>query len=411
MDPGFAAHPFAWSLGLFLATVWVSRLVVVALNLDKIPEISGAEYDAVPVDSSGKVPRVSIIVPARNEAEHIRGALVSLLELDYPDYEVIAIDDRSDDPTGEILDRLWSEWRDRGEELHHRLKVLHLQELPKGWLGKPHAMWRGAKLATGEWVLFTDADVVFRHDALRRALVYAERECADHVVLFPTMVMKSVGERMMIAFFQSQFVFAHMPWKVSDPGSRHAVGVGAFNLVRREVYERLGTYQRLRLEVLDDMRLGEVVKQAGFRQRVAFGRDLLRLRWIVGAMGMVGNLTKNGFAILRFNPWLTALAVSGVLLVNVGPFAGAVFAPGYAKAAFLVALIAICIVYVGMSWHSDVSPWYAVLHPAGAVLFCYALVRSAVLTLTQGGVDWRGTHYPLAELRKFSDEQPRWTWL
>ena len=91
----------------------------------------------------------------------------------------------------------------------------------------------------------------------------------------------------MQAFFQSQFVFARRPWKAADPKSHDAIGVGAFNLIRRDVYVRIGSYERMRLEVLDDMRLGELVKQEGFRQRVAFGRGLLRLRWVFGATGMV----------------------------------------------------------------------------------------------------------------------------
>jgi hypothetical protein len=223
--------------------------------------------------------------------------------------------------------------------------------------------------------------------------------------------MKSPGEHMMIAFFQSQFVFARRPWKVADPKSHDAIGVGAFNLVRREVYEKLGTYERMRLDVLDDMRLGETVKQQGFRQRVVFGRDMLRLRWVFGALGMVSNLTKNGFAILRYNVWFALLALCGILLVNVGPFVGACTAPGWARSGFLVALASILLIYVGMSWHSDVSPWYVVLHPIGAILFAFAIARSAVLTLAHGGVMWRDTLYPLAELRQFSREQSRWTWL
>jgi glycosyltransferase involved in cell wall biosynthesis len=411
MGAVFLEHPLVCFLSAFLGAVWLSRLVIVGLNMHTIPELTQQEFDAIPVDGAGRVPRVTIIVPALNEAEHIKAALGSLLELDYPDYEVIAVDDRSEDATGAIMDDLQAEWRERGEALHHLLKVVHITELPPGWLGKTHAMWRGGKQETGDWLLFTDADVVFRPDALRRTMVYAERERADHVVLFPTMVMESVGERMMMAFFQSQFVFARLPWKVSDPKSRDAVGVGAFNLIRREAYERIGTYQRMRLEVLDDMRLGEVVKHEGLRQRAVFGRDLLRLRWIFGAFGMVRNLTKNGFAILRFNPWFAALAVCGILLVNVGPFVGAAIAPGWARAGYLIALATVAAIYVGMSWYSDISPVYVVLHPFGALLFCYALVRSAVLTLARGGVDWRGTRYSLAELRAFIREQPRWTWL
>jgi glycosyltransferase involved in cell wall biosynthesis len=367
--------------------------------MHKIAEITRPEYDLAPVDASGRAPRISIVVPARNEAAHIEAALISLLHLDYPDYEVIAVNDRSEDATGEILDRLQEEWRERGEELQHRLKVLHIRELPPRWLGKTHAMWQAGRQATGDWLLFTDADVVFRDDAVRRAIVYAEREWADHVVLFPTMVTESPGERMMIAFFQSQLVFARRPWRVADPKSRDAIGVGAFNLIRREAYERLGTYQRLRMAVLDDMRLGEVAKQEGFRQRIVFGRDLIRLRWVFGAMGMVRNLTKNFFAILHYNTGLAALAVLRILVVNLGPFVGAWLIMGWASLGF------------GMSWHSDISPLYVLLHPVGTVLFCYAIVRSVVLTLGRGGVIWRGTWYSLAELKRFSREEPRWTWL
>ena len=411
MISDFLQHPVVWSFSIFLGAVWLSRLFAVGLNMHKIAEISGPEYDAMPSDAAGRVARISIVVPARNEAEHIEAALVSLLQLDYPDYEVIAVDDRSEDETGAILDRLQAQWRERGEASHHRLKVLHVTELPAGWLGKTHAMWQAGKQATGDWILFTDADVVFRDDALRRAVAYAEGERADHVVLFPTMVMKSAGERMMMAFFQSQFVFAHRPWKVADPKSHDSMGVGAFNLIRRSVYEQIGTYQRLRLAVLDDMKLGELVKQEGRRQRCVFGRDLLNLRWVFGAMGMVRNLTKNFFAIFHYNTAFALLAVCGILLVNLGPFVGIWLAQGWARAGFIAALATLVVIYGGMSRRSDISPFYVLLHPIGTLLFSYAVVRSVVLTLARGGVVWRGTFYPLGELKKFSRETPRWNWL
>ena len=357
------------------------------------------------------MPRVSIIVPARNEAEHIDAALVSLLQLDYPDYEVIAVDDRSEDATGAIMDRVNSEWRERGEASHHRLKVLHVSELPPGWLGKVHAMWKAAQQATGEWLLFTDADVVFRSDALMRAMVYAERERADHVVLFPTMVMHTIGERMMMAFFQSQFVFAHRPWKVADPKSRDAMGVGAFNLVRRSVYEKIGTYATLRMAVLDDMMLGELVKQGGFRQRCVFGHNLLRLRWVVGTFGMVRGLTKNFFAILRFNVVFAIAAICGVLLINVGPFVGVWLAQGWARIGYGLALAAIAAMYWGMASMSDISVMYFFLHPIAALLFAFAMARSVVVTLARRGVEWRGTFYPLPELKQFEKTSSRWNWI
>ena len=230
-------------------------------------------------------------------------------------------------------------------------------------------------------------------------------------MLFPTMVMESVGERMMIAFFQSQFVFAHRPWKVADPKSRDSIGVGAFNLVRSQVYEQIGTYERLRLAVLDDMMLGEAVKQDGFRQRVVFGRNLITLRWVFGALGMVRNLTKNFFAILHYDTAFATLAICGILAVNLGPFVGVWIARGWQQAGFIASLLTLIAIYVGMATRSDISPLFVVLHPIATLLFSYAIARSVVLTLVRGGVIWRGTWYSLAELRKFTRERPRWNWL
>ena len=130
-----------------------------------------------------------------------------------------------------------------------RLRVIHHRELPAGWLGKTHAMWTAANQAKGEWLLFTDADVLFKPDSVRRAMAYAEAERADHIVVFPQMIMKRPGEFMMIAFFQTMFVFGHRPWKVADPKSKDHMGVGAFNLIRRSSYESVGSYEALRMEV------------------------------------------------------------------------------------------------------------------------------------------------------------------
>ena len=188
------------------------------------------------------------------------------------------------------------------------LRVVHHTELPPGWLGKTHAMWTAANQATGDWLLFTDADVLFKPDSLRRALAYAESEPADHLVMFPRMIMKRPGEYMMIAFFQTMFMFGHRPWKVADPSTDDHMGVGAFNLVRRRVYDAVGTYEALRMEVLDDMKLGKVVKKAGFAQRNVFGGDLISIRWAKGAMGVVNNLTKNFFAVLSFQWWRTVIS-------------------------------------------------------------------------------------------------------
>jgi cellulose synthase/poly-beta-1,6-N-acetylglucosamine synthase-like glycosyltransferase len=261
-------------------------------------------------------------------------------------------------------------------------------------------MWLAASEATGEWLLFTDADVIFKPDALLRAILYAEHERADHVVLFPRMIMKRAGERMMIAFFQTLFVFGHRPWKVADPKAKDHMGVGAFNLIRANCYKAIGTYQRLRMEVLDDMKLGKLVKESGFAQRNVFGEDLISIRWAAGAMGVVNNLTKNFFAVLSYRWPLALISCCGLLLLNLVPFLGAAFLHGSARFGYGVALLSMFAIYLGMSRKSDIPAHYFLLHPVSTILFVYTMLRSMLLTLGRGGVTWRGTFYPIAALRR-----------
>jgi glycosyltransferase involved in cell wall biosynthesis len=387
-------NTFHWISGLILAVAWFSRVVGAAFGMRKIVDITQPEWDRNPVASAGN-PRVSIIVPARNEEADIEQTLIQLLALDYDNYEIIAVDDRSTDRTGELIDGIAAR-----PEAHGRLRVIHIDALPSAWLGKTHAMWAAAQQATGDWLLFTDADVLFKADSLRRSLAYAEHENADHVVLFPRMIMKYPGERMMIAFFQALFVFGHRPWRVADPKAKDHMGVGAFNLVRRRVYDRVGTYERLRLEVLDDMKLGKVVKNGGFAQRNVFGEDLISLRWAKGTMGVVDNLTKNFFAVLSFRSWLVILACICMAFLNLLPFLGVWLAHGWAKLPYAIALLSIFLIYLGMSRKSSIPPYYFILHPVSTALFLYTLLRSTYLTIAQDGIVWRGTKYPLDELKR-----------
>jgi glycosyltransferase involved in cell wall biosynthesis len=385
---------FHWIAGCILALAWVSRIIDAAIGMPKVLDISLPEWYRNPVTSTGN-PRISIIVPARNEQQDIAQTLTQLLALDYDNYEVIAVNDRSTDNTGGIMD-----WFAADVAAQGRLKIIHVAELPPGWMGKTHAMWTAGNQATGDWLLFTDADVLFKPDSVRRALVYGEAERADHVVLFPQMIMKSPGEKMMIAFFQTLFVFGHRPWKVADPKTKDHMGVGAFNMVRRSVYEQIGTYQRLRMEVLDDMKLGKVVKESGYAQRNVFGGDLISLRWARGAMGVVNNLTKNFFAILSFQWWRALITCFGLAFLNLGPFLGIFLSHGWARLPYGIALLSMFAIYVGMSRKSSVRAYYFLLHPLSTTLFLYTLMRSTILTLSQDGIVWRGTKYPLEELRK-----------
>jgi len=148
------------------------------------------------------------------------------------------------------------------------------------------------------------------------------------------------------------------------------------------------------------MKLGKVIKNGGFAQRNVFGEDLISIRWAKGALGVVDNLTKNFFAVLSFQWWRAVLSAIGLLFLNLGPFLGIWIAHGWQRLPLAVALVSMFLIYVGMSIRSRIPPYYFVLHPIATVMFVYTLLRSTVLTLWNGGVVWRGTKYPLEELRK-----------
>jgi cellulose synthase/poly-beta-1,6-N-acetylglucosamine synthase-like glycosyltransferase len=381
-----------WILGIFLAVLWVWRVADAGIGMRSVVDIASPEWDKNPPQHA---PRISIIVPARDEEDQIESALRSLVSLEWHNYEVIAINDRSTDRTGELMEHVARE-----HDKRHKLKIVHNADLPEGWLGKPHAMLKGVEQATGDWFLFTDADIVFRPDALRRAMAYVEQSHADHLVIFPTHVDWSVSKKIMLAGFNMLFVFGHRPWKTADPKSRDHMGVGAFNLVKRDVYNAIGGVEKLRLEIIEDMRLGKLIKDAGYAQRNVLGRDLLLLPWGSGALAIVGNLTKNFFALMHFSVARALGAIFLLLFFNLMPFVGIWFAHGWQKIPFLASLFAIFCLYVGMSWNMPIWPYYFFFHPISTGLLVYTMARSMAHTLRNDGVIWRGTRYSLADLRK-----------
>jgi glycosyltransferase involved in cell wall biosynthesis len=396
-----------WISGLLLTLIWLVPALQLALHSSDVADLTQPEWNP-PQDTA--LPSLTIVVPARNEEAEIEAALRSLLQLNYPRYHIVAVNDRSTDQTGAIMERLAAE-----PAAQRKLRVLHVRDLPSGWLGKVHAMWLGSQSDAPErnaaqenstqqtgsdWLLFTDADCVFHPDTLRRAIHYATKTATDHLVLFPTAYMKTLGERMMISFPQTMSSFAMRPWKVRDPKARDHIGVGAFNLIRRSAYDAIGTYKTLRLEVVDDLKLGETIKKAGLRQDVVFGRDLVSLRWAVGTAGVVANLEKNLFAFLKFRISLVLAVCALTFFLCVFPFLGVFLAPGWTKTAFAAAVAMIALVYA-LSGRLMGSPRLLFLTcPIAALVFEFAILQSAFLALRDGGITWRGTRYPLEELRK-----------
>src|SRR5258708_39869357 len=233
-------------------------------------------------------PRISVLFAARDEEEKLPGALATLVAVDYPNLEIVAVDDRSSDATPRILDEFAAN--------RPQLRVVHVPELPPRWLGKPHALQKAYEASSGEWLVFTDADVKFRADALRRVVALVRERGLDHLALLGDVERSGFWDTVLITFFGMGFQLAADLHAVSNPNSRAYVGVGAFQMLKRGAYEACGTHRRLAMEVIDDMKLGKLVKQAGVRLGGAIAQDAGRVGWHLGFGDLVCGVGKNFFA-------------------------------------------------------------------------------------------------------------------
>ena len=336
------------------------------------------------------LPRVSIIVPARNEERNIAEALTSLLHLDYPDYELLVVNDRSTDGTGPILQRLAAE--------HPRLKVVPVTELPAGWLGKNHAMHHAAKQATGELLLFTDADVVFEPTALSRAVGYFRDQHLDHLAIGPQTNMPSWLLQAFVVMFCVMFYLYTRSWAIRNPNSSAHIGIGAFNLVRADVYRSIGGFAALAMRPDDDLKLGKLVKKNGFRQDLLAGKGLISVEWYASVRELMVGLEKNSLAAVDYSLPFVVLFTTSMLVFNVWPFLAVALTWGITRWLYVAVALGLWGMAlgaargIGFRWHTALG------FPLCVALLVYITWRSTLLTYWQGGIRWRDTHYPLAEL-------------
>ena len=342
-------------------------------------------------------PRVSVVVPARDEGNKIEAGLKSLLASDYPNFEVIAIDDRSRDETGAIMDRLARE----GEAPDSRslLTVVHISELPDGWLGKNHALRVGATQATGDWLLFSDGDVVHAPQTLRRAMRFMVSGGIDHLAMFPEFEAEGLFETAFVTGFGVIFAAGTQPYLIPTRLPRAYCGVGAYNLVRRSALERAGGFEPIKLDILDDVKLGKLLKRTGSCCAVLRAADGLRIRWQPGAWACITGLEKNAFASANYSVVQLLWICGATTIVFCGPTAGAVLA-GDARSGFVAAAVLSHLLYGATARLFGHSFWlFPMLMPSG-LAFVFAFLRSGWITLRQGGVRWRDTFYSLEMLRR-----------
>jgi glycosyltransferase involved in cell wall biosynthesis len=382
-------------------------------------------------------PSLSVVVPACDEQETLAAAARSRLASDYPDLELVLVDDRSRDGTPAIVDALAAE--------DSRVRALHVRELPDGWLGKVHAMEVGARAARGEWLLFTDADVHLSPGALRAAIALCEARGIDHLVALPQIWSSGALLDAVIASFGRLFLLGSRLWAVADPQSSASVGVGAFNLVRRSAWEAIGGFSRLRLAVADDVMLGDFLKRSGARQVAVNGRGQVMLHWYTSVGAMLAGLEKGlygyggkcrprrllvaGCVLLALDaaPFLAvalplmsraasaadAGAAQGAAAVGATAPLGPMVAGGAAAVAAWPLWLTWCGVaalLVGAAVAVVSARWMGarlvplLLLPAASLLIFAMFLRAGWKGWRRGGVLWRGTFYPAAQLRAALDE-------
>lgn len=341
----------------------------------------------------GALPSLTVVVPARNEEEEIESSLRSLLRQDYEGLEVVAVDDRSEDATGRILDAL--------ADAHPALRVLHVEELPPGWLGKGHALQRGAESASGELLLFVDADVKMRRsDVLRRAVTTLVRRDLDHVTAIPDLETPGPLLDAVTGTFKLLFGIYFRPWRAEDPAADEYVGTGAFNLVRTARYRDAGGHRPIALQPDDDLMLGRLLKESGCRQAAVLGRAMLSVRWYAHLPELVRGLEKNSFAVADYSLLRVTAGTAGLLLFITWPGL-ALFLTGGATLWLNAATLAVMtLIYADNARAYGNSPVYGPLLPLTALVMVFIGWRSALLATATGEIRWRGTSYSLEELRR-----------
>ncbi|TLS50208.1 glycosyltransferase [Paenibacillus antri] len=378
-----------------LCLIWGLVYVRTTLGLPTIRDVpSGLPLPAQP-------PLVSVVIAAKEEQENIQETIRHLMRQTYGRLEIIAVNDRSSDATGARMDALKA-WSDKRPEQGPALRVIHITQLPQGWLGKNHALYQGYLQARGTYLLFTDADVRFEPNAIRDAVAYALQQGADHVTLLPKLEARTFWLRAFVHYFLFSLCLLVPPWKGNDDTQRkYGIGVGAFNLLRREAYEGIGTHKALSMRPDDDLRLGMLVKRGGWKQRVMAGAKRIAVEWYPTLSDAVNGLEKNLYSGFGYRLPMALAAMFGQLLLFAVPLTAPLWSRGPALVLFLLADAFLVLAYLRhVRKFNDERGLEAVALPASVFMLVWVLVRSVGLAHARKGVYWRGTFYSLEELRR-----------
>ncbi|MBI2192283.1 MAG: glycosyltransferase [Planctomycetes bacterium] len=338
-------------------------------------------------DAPAEWPRVSILVPARNEEEILETSLRSLLALDYPDFEVLLVNDHSTDRTGEIARRIAAE--------DNRLRVIEAADLPPGWVGKPWALHQAAQAARGDWLLMTDADILHRPNSVRKAMGFALARRIDLFSLLPGLDCESFWERVVLPPIGLLFAALFPVYRCNDPRSNLVLAAGAFILVRTRVYQDVGGHESIRNEMVDDVGIGRQVKRRGYKIWLAYDEGLVRTRMYSSLAEIWEGFSKNFYPASNFSApkmlggmflW-TSMVLLPPAFLCVGPSAGIPFV----LAAAVTGLMAI--LYAGTLLQFRLPVRHVFTLPLGTVML-HAIAFSSFYRYRFGrGLAWKGRTY------------------
>ncbi len=335
---------------------------------------------------------VAIIIPVRNEEENLKEALISVCNLDYSNYKIVIVNDRSTDKSEEILNELQS--------VYAKIKVVTIDTLPAGWLGKNHALFTGFNLSNEEYLLFTDADVLYKKEVLAKAISYCIKNNLDHLTILPEITSPSSILKSVLTTFIIMLTAVQRPWAAKIKSSKASMGVGAFNLVKRETYVRAGTHKAIAMRPDDDLKLAAIIKAAGGAADVLYGQNDLQVEWYKSTKEFINGLMKNMFSGFNYNVLKVIGGVAGTLLFFVIPLPVIeIFGNTWERVFGIYMLLFQVVLYWKMPG-SKGKWWYGLMSVYGGLIMFYVMVKSSFLTIRNGGIYWRETFYPLKELRK-----------
>lgn len=363
-----------------------------------------------PIIPAEQLPFVSVIIPARNEETKIARCLESLAQQDYPNYEIVIIDDRSTDRTGEIIQEI-------ADRFPH-IKFVKGRETPTGWIGKCNALVQAYPHATGNWLVFADADTCHQPHSLRRAVDYAIINKVDMVSFMPLQELKTFWEQVVSPVLLGSFLAGDPLNSVNDPDHVRAYAYGQYILISRNAYETVGTHRAVHDQILDDIMLAQRVKGSGFHINAADGCTLYSVRMYQDLESLWYGWTKNAYALIECR--LVYLAMI-LLLINgaiISPFIHlAILCQGVAAGnpphifLYIAPLVAVEFIFMG-AWYGRTKQYYEgarwyhfFLLPLGCVMVTAIYLRSAYLVLSKNNVSWKGRHY-VVNTHKTIEPQP-----